>query len=321
MLETKPILDVNTTLAEAIDVVLKAEQTGSTPTFSLDKKTLVRTGKSMESRGLLRSVTVQIPKINGRSITKQLFVHTSLSTTGPEVSQFIDELSELSVNVAVTAKPGKERPIQRLDAPLERLPDIQMKFGGFEMADFQKQNAADMDANDGPTESQLEDIAKSNPFHFWMNSAKKYGYIMAKVLRVKLIHEWLYHYFVTLHSSERSRPKGVFTTLDVYNFMALDLYLKIVGVTTNAPELDTYLDSGGDRNCSLINLPESVKMSVLAKPYKLKSYVITYLDFLLTLNIVSYVNPNHSDDPNISANEELILNTTVAVTDYRKTRP
>ncbi|KAI9346297.1 hypothetical protein BDR26DRAFT_856212 [Obelidium mucronatum] len=323
LLEKKSVVEVNMHLADIVCDLLNADNAGAR--FSIDKKTLSRDCELMERTGLLKTAVVQVPKLNGKAVVKHLMIHPSLSTTGPEVSQYVTNLSEMTMNI----NPPKGVPLVRetLES-LERLGDLQKKFpNGLNFDEYLNPQGLEADvglddaSNNSETQeaAQLELVSKADPFRFWLNFAKKYGYMMAKVIRVKTLHEWLFGYFVVGYVPGRTREKGVFTTLDVYNYLSLDVYLKAVGVTHESAELNEYLSNGGDTECSLKDLPEALKLNILSKTYKLKAAILSYLDYLMALHIVSFKEePAENADPTILVNEELVLNETVPIHDYRK---
>ncbi|KAJ3070035.1 hypothetical protein HDU98_006924 [Podochytrium sp. JEL0797] len=316
-LKGRPILEANMKLADKITEILQEESGG--PSFKLDRKTLERTGKSMEEKGLLKTVTILIQKLNGKPIAKKLFLNASLSRTGPEVDAYKAEVSELAMNINAPKLIPHSR--KEVEGSVERVQDMmQLKFPNNSYF-----NPANIPANpfgaDGPegVGSGPQDLTTIDPYQFWLQCAKKYGYTMAKALRVKTFHEWLFGYFVLAHTPDRPRPKGVFTTFDVYNYMSLDVFLKVIGLTVNSDEMDAYMHGGGDMGCVIKELPEPVRVACLAKTYRLKGSIQNYLDYGLALQLIDFESGDGpaAADGSISVNELLVVKQSVPLIDMR----
>ncbi|KAJ3200426.1 hypothetical protein HDU82_008928, partial [Entophlyctis luteolus] len=321
LLEVHRILEVNMALAEAIQKLLEAESPEVDHRFRLDKRTVRRDGIVMTDRGLLKRVFVQIPRLNGRSDTREILLHSSLSADHEEVLKFIESRAD----AALTIVPPKAVGYEREDVvDLDRAEDFKRRFNPAAQSHMigAMESVEEFDEVD---HIQPRVLSEKDPFRFWLNAAKKYGYVMAKVLRVKIMHEWIFSEFVQKHNPEESlREKGEFTTTDVYNYMSLDVFLRTIGLTADSALLDTFLSTNGDVNCRLKDLPDDLKKSVLSKTHKLKSGVLVYLDLLLTLKIISVKSKVVNDKlkySGISNSDILVLNQTVPIVDYRKRVP
>ncbi|KAJ3124185.1 hypothetical protein HK100_011325, partial [Physocladia obscura] len=320
MIETHRILELNMAMAEIIQYLVMPDRTEGDVRFALDKRTVRRDGVILADRGLLKKIMVQVPKLNGRSDTKEFFIHPSLSSDHPEVLSYIATRSEMSLNVH-TSKPAyyEREKVEDLDSA----EDMKRRFGN---PSAEAKSIADSQNQTPSIEVQLQTIAQPDPFRFWLNTAKKYGYVMAKVLRVKIIHEWMFKEFVLKQNSDSTREPGLFTPLELYHRMSLDVFMKTIGISVESPALDEYLSQHDSSECGLRDLPENLRQSILSKTYKLKSSVLSYLDYLLALGIVA-IKIKNSQAENIdrtvgvAVHDELVVNTRILIFDYRKLPP
>ncbi|TPX77964.1 hypothetical protein CcCBS67573_g00743 [Chytriomyces confervae] len=321
LLDSQKIIEINNSTGKAIADIIEAEGESSASRYSIDRKTLARTAASMAQRGLAKFLTMQVPKLNGRAIQRQILLHISLSETGPEVEQFKVQTGESTLSLRQTYMPPSQ-PIQTVET-LERPLDLHRRFlGGVENITPSVNNRRLLFS--GNDEADLDAIASADPYRFWLGAAQKYGYTLAKVIRLRSFHEWLftqfYANFADIQSDEQPREKGTFSAVDVYNYMTLDIFLKNVGVTAHHPELDAYLGEGGDPECCLKDLPEKLRFAILSKTYKLKLAVIGFLDYLKMLDIVSPIGEENSDIAGgYSAFNMYRLNQTVSIHDHRRT--
>ncbi|KAI8845970.1 hypothetical protein BJ741DRAFT_659017 [Chytriomyces cf. hyalinus JEL632] len=301
LLDSQKIIEINNSTGKAIADIIEAEGESSASRYSIDRKTLARTAASMAQRGLVKFLTMQVPKLNGRAIQRQILLHISLSETGPEVEQFKVQTGESTLSLRQTCMPPAQ-PVQTVET-LERPVDLHRRFlGGVDNITPSVNNRRLLFS--GNDEADLNAIASADPYQFWLGAAQKYGYTLAKVIR----------------SDEQPREKGVFSAVDVYNYMTLDIFLRNVGVTAHHPELDAYLGEGGDPECCLKDLPEKLRFAILSKTYKLKLAVIGFLDYLKMLDVVSPIGEENSDiTGGYSAFSMYQLNQTVPIHDHRRT--
>ncbi|KAI8618276.1 hypothetical protein BC830DRAFT_961367 [Chytriomyces sp. MP71] len=321
LLESKKIIELNIFTSKQLDSLLQTPEDKDAPIYAMDKKTLQRTAQKLERENKLRIIAVQIPKLNGKSQSKQLLLDNSLAATDQIVQDYIDHLSEASMNVHEPKIVAYEREsVPNLDRPL----DLHRKFigEGEEAPEFGIGVDLQLAKENESLDNELEIIARPDPFRFWLAIAKKYGYMLAKVIRVKMVHEWLFTQFVLNYQQLKTtmgqtREKGVFSVLDIYNYMTLDLFLRVVGITSDDAVLNAYIENGNDPECPLKDLPQELRRSILDKTYKLKSAVLTYLDYLQLMNVITVLSEN-VDPAGLSVHDSFRVNSVVPIHDYRK---
>ncbi|KAJ3236121.1 hypothetical protein HDU81_011156 [Chytriomyces hyalinus] len=300
LLDSQKIIEINNSTGKAIADIIEAEGEPSASRYSIDRKTLLRSAASLAKRGLAKFLTMQVPKLNGRALLRNILLHNSLSETGPEVEQFKVQTGESTLSLRQTGMPPVQ-PVQTVET-LERPLDLHRRFlGDVDNLAFAVNNRSKLYS--GNDEADLDAIATADPYRFWLSAAQKYGYTLAKVIR----------------SDEQPREKGVFSAVDIYNYMTLDIFLRNVGVTVHHPELDAYLGEGGDPECCLKDLPETLRFAILSRTYKLKIAVIGFLDYLKMLDVVSPIGEESSDIAGgYSAFNFYRLNQTVPIHDHRR---
>lgn len=309
LLEEHKILEMGHLLIKAYQEAAAKLTPGSQVQHTIDKKTLTRAADDLEEKGLLKQLVVKVPLLNGGYATKTLILHSSMTRQSPEVVDYIEMIQDRSMLVGNPARPTRAEQhvieVERLDDMRKRLAMESGLFDGIdEDAVYQIGMSTSTDAQDVSTirtpEMSTEPmtaqtpakISRSDPASdtWWLLTAQQYGWINAKMMRAKLLHQFLMSLFPTnddiADSPETNSRSRIIQTAMLLRDMPLDLYLKCIGHTTQNQDLTDYVRGGQDMEVKLIELPSIVRAAILQGNYKFRRHLKQLLDILVALEIL-----------------------------------
>ncbi|ORY03011.1 hypothetical protein K493DRAFT_334426 [Basidiobolus meristosporus CBS 931.73] len=291
LLEEKKILELSYLLIKSYQDLLASQLgTGAHLPHTIDKRTLARTATSLEEENLLTQYTVKLPLLNGTYNTKILFLHPSLTPQSPEVKEYVALMRDRIMLVGSTFKPPK---IEEENIEVERLEDMRKRIGSTVQTPTSSQSRLDT----SPTTP-----AKSNPSSdmWWLSTAQDYGWINAKMVRAKLLHQFLISKINSqLDQDALDDSARVFQTSMLFTDLTLDLYLKIIGHTTQNTELTNYIKGNNDLSTRVIDLPHSIRTAIFGGNYKYRRQLKQLLDILVALEILKPVARDFDEQGNV----------------------
>ncbi|KAI9344232.1 hypothetical protein DFJ73DRAFT_840685 [Zopfochytrium polystomum] len=324
LIEEHRVLEVGYIFLKNYQAILDANNdTGAK--YTIDKKTVIRTALSMEGEGLLKVLEVQTPHLNGSFSRRTLLLRKDVEPESPEVKNFINELKNKVFLGRTSEVPKIYIPEEKLQ--VERLGELQKRLR-------HQPGSGGSSSKDAPAqESSLADDTFSDPISrrqhtqpstFWMPVALHYGFISAKMIRVRALHEWLCECATAsaAGSSETERPPFMFQIPFLCRDLPLELYLKIVGNTSKCEALDEYIASG-DLKVSMRNLPVSLRQAMDIQMHKTRTSVTILLKLMEQYSLVTVTTrtplppPVVSQPPPTAAFDVYRLNEVAVLLDYR----
>jgi hypothetical protein len=272
----------------------------------------MRAGEYMEMKGLLKRYTVALPLLNGGITRKLLFLHPTLTPDCKQVKEYIAKMQDKAILAGGTFK---ATPVDEVDVEVERLEDLQRRIGvdGIS-ADTSLQSRYDpgifsdtMDINNAETlpvvtGENTSPEKRSDPGSdlWWLNIAQDYGWINAKMLRAKLLHEFLIETINNASPDDTciSKEDSAFETAILLREMPLGLYLRVIGQTNPSKELTDYKNTGGDLFIRLIDVPPEIRATIFRRNYKFRVALKNLLDILVALHLISPISKPLDDEGN-----------------------
>ncbi|KAI9002737.1 hypothetical protein BC832DRAFT_560731 [Gaertneriomyces semiglobifer] len=258
IVEEKRIVDLGIGLTELYQDRLKRANIHSN--HMIDRKTLMRTANSLAADGLIKVHTATVRTVTGATTTKTLFLHASLSTTGPEVKTYVTQL--FSRNALYQEKRMPKVEVDR-DLEVVRLQDIDP--------------AVKLEVD-----NEIERRRRNkNTKDYWAVVAQQYGYINARMQRVQYLHEWLLRYLLKPQLQDNdfddgdeassgmeigalSRSAGPYKNGGVFQGerLALDLdmdyIVKCVAINKVSPIIKAFIERPGALTTRFADLPRDV---------------------------------------------------------------
>ncbi|CAG8546062.1 10599_t:CDS:10 [Ambispora leptoticha] len=304
LLEEHKILECNHILIKQYqDVEAKELHTTSLP-HTIDKKTLIRTASIMEQKGLLRQYTVASLMLNGSNNTKLLFLHPSLTPSSPQVKQYIHTMDDKTIMHGGIFKPLKieeEVELETFEEMKKRVTTMESLFESIEETSSPSSSNKPSDGqqytitiNDEPNETNQE-----HGF-WWLNTAQDYGWINAKMIRAKLLHQFLFTKIEQASEDDKRilKEKRIFQTVMLLRDLPLDLYLKLIGQTIASQQLSDYIQSGKDMSINIIDLPVEIRTSIFSGNYKFRQNLKRLIDILVALDILKPISRGFDEEGN-----------------------
>jgi len=268
LLEKKKILESGSDLSKEFGL-LEEERNPELSRFTMDKRTILRTATKLEQAGKLTIVKLNIPRMTGTPMTKTLFLHPSLNKESPEVLKFIENIKDRVYFIGTAPAKPMANPIAH-GITVERFSTTGIKI------------------DPSQKESQIMGLA----------IAQQYGWINAKMIRAKLLHQFIWTYIHTSPSTtmpfvsgesfiDYNKNGGIFPTKILFRQIPFSLYLKIIGLTTIRPEIDNFIKIPNVKNMTIENLPEYIRTIIFSSSGRFRRSLKQLIDILLQLQILA----------------------------------
>ncbi|GBC02145.1 hypothetical protein RclHR1_04480009 [Rhizophagus clarus] len=299
LLKEHKVLECGATLIGAYQDKIR-EYYNDMTSHTIDKKTLARTGSVMERKGLLRQYNIILPSLNGKDQNKLLFLSPKLSPESPEVKEYVTKLQDKALLVGRSYKAAK---IEEYVVELEPLSELQKRMAAEAAANNSVNLLASIpqstsydslissistDLNNESQISQSNANEKVPNDMCWLHCAREYGWINAKMIRAKILHQY---FFNKINDADPSDPcimkeERIFQTAILLRDLPLDLYLKLVGQFTPSAKLTDYIRSGKNMSLSVINLPSDLRLEIFTGNYKFRQNLKKLIDILVALKLI-----------------------------------
>ncbi|CAJ0758213.1 2839_t:CDS:10 [Entrophospora sp. SA101] len=268
-------MECSADLVKTYQQALTKESGNVTSMHVIDKKTLARTGNAMEAKGLLKLYNVSLPLLNGNSQNKLLFLHPSMTSSSPQVKEYVARLKDKAILIGKSCKPTR---IEDMNLEVEPLSEMQK-----------------------PQSNEM----------WWLHTARNYGWINAKMIRAKILHQYLISKFndESPNNTCINKINRTFQTIILLRDMPLDIYLKIIGQTIPSEPLTEYVCSGQSMSVSIIDLPNEIRSSIFSGNYKFRQSLKRLIDILVALKILKPIRRDFDENGNsildVSNNESI----------------
>lgn len=180
----------------------------------MDRKTIDRLLRRLQQEGLCECMAVSVPNVTncGRNRSSVVVLHPSVQRLTPEEFGVIhDKIRSFELGLR-----GQSLSKRKNNEPIPILNDIQ-----------RGQSNVDLDAR----------ASKSG-------AMRANGFVLAKMVRVKLLHCFLWDYFSSLpgwdnafSSAHDHKFENLFALEDAFRAMPLELFLQVVGSTQKADDM------------------------------------------------------------------------------------
>ncbi|CAG8446026.1 5398_t:CDS:10 [Diversispora eburnea] len=325
ILEEHQVIELSAELIKLYQQTLAKESNVATTPHVIDKKTLQRAAAAMEEKGLLKTYNISLPLLNGGSNSKLLFLHPNLTPSSPIVKEYVTKMLDRAILIGRSFKPSK---IEEVDVEVEPLEEFQRRVAA-EAAAGEATISLDLSSISDPvtnnpesyetlmistvteevsTEHRINKNLQTSSEMWWLHTARGYGWINAKMIRAKILHQYLINKINNSSSEENCIDKNLrtFHTAILIRDLPLDLYLKIIGQSIPSQVLTDYVRSGQSMDISVIDLPSELRASLFSGNYKFRQNLKRLIDILVALRILKPIRRvfNESGDPVLDIGDE-----------------
>lgn len=293
-------------------------------------KTLRRTAEVLGKKGELQYATVQCGLLNGAVVEKKVIVRNDIDLEGSEYKSFANHVKgRHTIQRVGYTTPHYEKitiPVERLDQRLARmrasLEELVASGDVVKAAALEKQ-IEQLSANFEKCRTEETKTFNSS----WMITAVQYGWIFARMLRVKRFHQFL---FDLLHQPNDingiNKEEMSITSMCLVSKMTLELLCETIGITKPDATFKQYFKDVKDLSITLDELPGTVSSHLFSVHTYFKKKLRSLLHHLEYLGLVSacHINlgmhdstaPTHS-----TIASRYILHKHVQVRDFRRINP
>ncbi|KAI9146582.1 hypothetical protein BKA69DRAFT_1163098 [Paraphysoderma sedebokerense] len=271
IVEEHKVIEVNHVFSRIFQKKFEAEAPQENK-YEIDKKTILRACKNLAADGLLSIHIVKVPLLNGGFTTKTVLLHPSLKATDPEVKEYICDMHDKSL-YGGGQRLGK---VPEENIEVQRLKDMNLPISSLQ-SNVENEESINRDTNS------------------WRIIAQDYGWIDAKMLRAKLLHQFIYSCLgrvsepmvsLTSHDPE---IMAYFQTTMLFREMTVQLYLNLVGHTTVSESLTKYLSQDPDLTIKLTDLPPNIRSILLEssrRQGRFRRYIAVLINILVALDVL-----------------------------------
>lgn len=273
LLETHKVLECGLALVDMYERLLTEH--GAQTGYTIDKKTLLRTAKSLEDDNLLSMHVIRVPQMAGSVMTKTILLHKSVTMKDPIVQDFIDAIQSKAFQInGISGKKVLENVnVERLKTSKRNSKITERLSKEVPVAEVYR---GDHDPNliqfsYTDTEMDEDPVNKENPSPSnWLACAAKYGYVQNVLARARILHAWLFQKLARrdeLQESMEYENDGWFSLTMLTNDLEFNYYMRLVGLTVEPQILQDFLKDGGYEKITTGTLPLKVREVVFSHGY------------------------------------------------------
>ena len=297
--------------AALVDTIVKEGGEASTrPGARIDKRTLEAVLRELETKGKVKLITTSVQTLTGG--TRQARIAYLPDTTQDALSVFLSDLTQdLQVHQTIPFAMS----IKTLETPVpygggrKKRPD---RVSTTTAPDNVENNSGKQpEQGQGPDNGQIADITQlfdkddgtiRDALLMDKNTAaQSYGYLVGKAARAHTLHALTAELFEQSTASSRivSHEQRILHLSYYFTDISISRYCSLVAVVEPNDELGRLLDSPG-RETPMHGLSEALIRALAPAQARSRARLISLLDFLKVLGIVTPLIPSKSPTPSFS---------------------
>ncbi|KAG9298344.1 hypothetical protein G9A89_002832 [Geosiphon pyriformis] len=293
LLEERKILECNNDLVN--EVKMREDQTlQKLSRYTIDKKTLARIAENMQKDQKLKMYKPELQTLKGNCNTRILFLHKSLTESSRETGEYVAKMRDKAI---LNGGTYKTITIDQTNVELESLQEMKKRVASQTNKESRPDSGATVDplidyAVDDDASCSMDINSKNTDRDnemWWLDTAQDYGYINAKMIRAKLLHEFIIQKIQKASYDDKwiIPKKKIFQTVMLLSGLSLDLYLKLIGLTMANQNLSDYINSGQDMTLNVFDLPIELRScGIFPGNSKLRQNIKRLIDILVALKIL-----------------------------------
>ncbi|KAG0172420.1 hypothetical protein DFQ30_010488 [Apophysomyces sp. BC1015] len=293
-------------------------------------KTLWRTAELLEQEGLAKIYEGTIVHLNGSTSKRLLVLRSDIDTDGPEVTSYLTYLRERKVLYPMTFNMSKYERVDNIEGLDERMERLKAEYASSveqnhkAEAKMLETQIKSLKSNIDMVEAATGDISKGTRGN-WMMIALQFGYIPPKMIRGKLLHQFMFG-LVRGNAEGVDREGRVIPSRILISEMPFSLYLQVIGVFHPSSVIRQYINDPANLLARVRDAPEEIRTLLFSDQYKFRRRLRVLLDLLCDIGVASRIGfPTSAVVGTVKERESLSalalaysLNIHVPMHDYRK---
>ena len=290
LLEENPMWEVNKDLMT--EYRKKATLLFGPPKYSVCKKTMWRSATVLEQRGEAQTDSFECDLLNGTTVVKKILLGKHVEKDSKEYQLFKKRVGDRRIYqqpYIITDKSSYsnliveslEDRIKRMEAELKELEsagkmsealELQRRLEGFSenASKFKRQKVSDVNS--------------------WLITGIQFGWIRAIMLRVKLLHQFLFSLLEREGNIEGiDKENSKISLVAVVRLLPLRIYCSMIGVFEVSPEISAYVRDPNNGNVTHDDMPTEVKAALFSDHNKFRRRLRTLFHRLEYLDLVTAV--------------------------------
>ncbi|KAG2223806.1 hypothetical protein INT45_001940 [Circinella minor] len=292
LLDDSPIWERNYTLKSAFLNKLRVMFPDEANRPYICLKTVWKTAAELVEDKLAQFHELSFTHINGTTITKQMIFRFDVALDGPELQEYTEYMKEKKT--LRSGRPNRLTKFEKLDKKVERLEErlerMEKEYDEFE--DKQSIQALRLDDEIKLIKANMAKVTKleeamgdkRTTSGNWLTIGLQFGFIYARMFRVKLLHQ---HLFGLLNQDIDGvdRETRTIKTSTLITWMPLKLYCQTIGIFFPNKELLEYTEDTANLEKFMWELPDSIKLALFSAATKFRLRIRSLTDVLVYLGI------------------------------------
>lgn len=292
MLEAHKVCEINNVL---MDEFSELDSAGQEVRHTVDRRTLNKLAERLEKEKKARIIKCSVPLLNGSIVPKTLLLHESVTASDDIVKTYIEGLRDQN---AISRRSSPWSQYEVVNLPVEN-PVVDSA----ESAESKDQSTDTRRKPDDIKPAKIDEPVLSHP-RLWRAAAMHYGWITARLLRIKLIHRHMLQLAMQTPQDNEDRPTFTVITAHVITKMPLKTFLVAVGVRERISLLDSYLLTEDSSKTTMSDLPDQLRSEIFKSSSAYRRLLSQCIEVLCALELVGPM--NDGDVPRLRTRCELL---------------
>ncbi|KAH9912240.1 uncharacterized protein BXZ73DRAFT_107525 [Epithele typhae] len=312
--------------AALVDTITASGQEASTrPGAKIDKRTLDATLKELETKGKIRLITTSVSTLTGGTRLARIMYHPD--TTQDALNVFLVTLSQdLQVHQPISNAPKKTVafPVQYGGASRQRPSKTPSNIVQDVAEDQQEVEEVKVGIANLPQLFEKDDQTIRDALLMDKNTvAQLYGYIAGRAARARLLHSLTVELFekdsqssqIVSHEHKIVHLSYYFTDIPIATYCAL------IAVVSPMEELEQLLQTPQGCETPMHSVSDSIRKLLAPSQARSRTRIVSLMDILRTLGIVTPLVPSESPNPSFTCPNEAQHPTTFEYADAAQYTP
>jgi hypothetical protein len=290
LLADSPIFELGKNLSEAYEQ--KAIEMQYNTKSAICNKTLWRTAQVLAERDLAKVDTVEFPMLSGKITTRKLLIRKDIDLKGDQYTAYIRHMTDRKTVHAVHLKikdvETTVSPVERLDDRLIRMrEEVQLLYNQGEQTkalELEKR-IEELNANLNKFGQERSNKQKTR---YWMIKALQYGFINARMIRFKLLHNYFFE-ILNRGAPGTSPEDRTVSVKGMINNMPLSVLCQAVGLNNPDEYTLDYMRDPSNGSIIFSDAPLRIKQGIFSSDNKILIRLRTALRVMIYLDILSPV--------------------------------
>ncbi|OAD66064.1 Homeodomain-like DNA binding domain-containing transcription factor [Phycomyces blakesleeanus NRRL 1555(-)] len=295
------------------------------PSKTICLKTIWRTAKELHKDGLVETKEISTTLMSGAIMKRGVFYRKGLDLDGPELKSYTSIWNKDHFVYPGTYSIKKfekiEKPVERLTERLGRMEKDLEKAKNNNSVEVKEIEKKITNMKQNINNSNADEISTHRPstgsYGNWMIIGMQLGYMCAKNIRCKLLHQFFIEIFERNLPGVDSKTRWI-SIRAIVEQMTLADYFTLIGFFQTDNEMREFIKNPKNKSVKILNLPKNIRLIIFSDKNRLRRRICTLLEVLEWLNLIKRA-PGGADKLDLPPNQIVSDETSYIVLDHVST--